>query len=156
MKLHLPKLLRNSVLACITAVAGVATTTVGTATFTGGVVAFALANQQAMASEVLYGPTSNNSTVLSSAAATDTIIIDMDRGYFTEACTIEASVQINNAVFTDGWSSQTYTFKNVVTGTGRFSYEPTTGCNKNVFVFDGDVSGYSGDMSVAEAKSATS
>jgi Na+/proline symporter len=40
MKLHLPKLLRNSVLACITAVAGIATTTVGTATFTGGVVAF--------------------------------------------------------------------------------------------------------------------
>ena len=45
MKLHLPKLLRNSVLACITAVVGVATTTVGTATFTGGVVAFALAGQ---------------------------------------------------------------------------------------------------------------
>ena len=48
MKLHLPKLLRNSVLACITAVAGIATTTVGTATFTGGVVAFSFA-QQAMA-----------------------------------------------------------------------------------------------------------
>lgn len=45
MKLHLPKLLRNSVLACITAVAGVATTTVGTATFAGGVAAFALAGQ---------------------------------------------------------------------------------------------------------------
>ena len=44
MKLHLPKLLRNAVLACITAVAGVSTT-VGTAAFTGGVVAFALAQQ---------------------------------------------------------------------------------------------------------------
>ncbi len=44
MKLHLPKLLRNAVLACITAVAGIATT-VGTAAITGGVVAFALADQ---------------------------------------------------------------------------------------------------------------
>ena len=49
MKLHLPKLLRNSVLACITAVAGIATTTVGTATFAGGAVAFVLAGQQANA-----------------------------------------------------------------------------------------------------------
>ena len=48
MKLHLPKLLRNAVLACITAVAGI-TTTVGTAAFTGGVVAFALVAPQAMA-----------------------------------------------------------------------------------------------------------
>ena len=48
MKLHLPKLLRNSVLACITAVAGIATTTVGTATFAGGAV-FVLAGQQANA-----------------------------------------------------------------------------------------------------------
>lgn len=49
MKLHLPKLLRNSVLACITAVAGIVSTTVGTATFTGGVVAFALVSQQVAA-----------------------------------------------------------------------------------------------------------
>ena len=55
MKLHLPKLLRNSVLACITAVAGFATTTVGTATFTGGVVAFALSSQQAQADYVWAG-----------------------------------------------------------------------------------------------------
>ncbi len=45
MKLHLPKLLRNSVLACIAAVAGVAGSTVGTATFAGGVVAFVLSGQ---------------------------------------------------------------------------------------------------------------
>ncbi len=49
MKLHLPKPLRNSVLACIAAVAGIATPTLGTATFAGGVVAFTLASQQAMA-----------------------------------------------------------------------------------------------------------
>ena len=48
MKLHLPKLLRNAVLACITAVAGISTT-VGTAAFTGGVVAFAISGQQALA-----------------------------------------------------------------------------------------------------------
>ncbi len=52
MKLHLPKPLRNSVLACIAAVAGIATPTLGTATFAGGVVAFTLASQQAMADYV--------------------------------------------------------------------------------------------------------
>ncbi len=51
MKLHLPKPLRNSVLACIAAVAGIATPTLGTATFAGGVVAFTLASQQAAAAE---------------------------------------------------------------------------------------------------------
>ena len=45
MKLHLPKLLRNSVLACIAAVAGVVSSTVGSATFAGGFVAFALSGQ---------------------------------------------------------------------------------------------------------------
>ena len=52
MKLHLPKPLRNSVLACIAAVAGIATPTLGTATFAGGVVAFSFA-QQAMAAPVV-------------------------------------------------------------------------------------------------------
>ncbi len=52
MKLHLPKLLRNAVLACITAVAGISTT-LGTAAFTGGVVAFALAPQQAVAADMV-------------------------------------------------------------------------------------------------------
>jgi metallo-beta-lactamase class B len=45
MKLHLPKSLRNSVLACIAAVAGVVSSTVGSATFAGGYIAFALSGQ---------------------------------------------------------------------------------------------------------------
>ena len=48
MKLHLPKILRHAVLACVAAVAGV-TTTIGTATFTGGLVAVTLAGHQARA-----------------------------------------------------------------------------------------------------------
>ena len=44
MKLHLPKLLRNAVLACMAAIASVSTT-VGTAAFTGGVVAVSIAQQ---------------------------------------------------------------------------------------------------------------
>ena len=55
MKLHLPKPLRNSVLACIAAVAGIATPTLGTATFAGGIVAFTLATQQAAAATYLQG-----------------------------------------------------------------------------------------------------
>lgn len=154
MKLHLPKPLRNSVLACIAAVAGIATPTLGTATFAGGVVAFTLASQQAQAAEIEYNSSSNNSSVLSNASATDTIVIAMDSGYFTAACTVEAKVRIDQAVFTDGYSNNVYTFNNTVTGTGRFSYQPTTGCNNNKYVFNGDVSGYSGDMNIAANKSA--
>ena len=61
MKLHLPKLLRNSVLACITAVAGIATTTVGTATFVGGSLAFVLAAPQAQAAYTWTGNAGDNS-----------------------------------------------------------------------------------------------
>ena len=57
MKLHLPKLLRNALLACISAVAGVATSTVGTATMTGAALAVALANQQAQAAGPSLGVT---------------------------------------------------------------------------------------------------
>ena len=78
MKLHLPKLLRNSVLACIAAVASITTTTVGTATFTGGVVAFALASQQAQAatltqiatmSELVGAATDIDSSVINKSTA---------------------------------------------------------------------------------------
>ena len=54
MKLHLPKLLRNAVLACITAVAGISTT-VGTAAFTGGVVTYALVTPQVHAEYTWVG-----------------------------------------------------------------------------------------------------
>ena len=55
MKLHLPNLLRNAVLACITAVAGISTT-LGTAAFMGGVVAFSIA-PQAQADSIWIGGT---------------------------------------------------------------------------------------------------
>ena len=58
MKLHLPKLLRNAVLACVTAVVGFATT-VGTAAFTGGVVAFTLTAPQALADYTWNGGSGN-------------------------------------------------------------------------------------------------
>ncbi len=58
MKLHLPKLLRNAVLACVTAVVGFVTT-VGTAAFTGGVVAFTLAAPQALADYTWNGGSGN-------------------------------------------------------------------------------------------------
>ena len=48
MKLHLPKLLRNAVLGCMAAVAGVAMT-VGSAAFTGGIVVVSMLGQQALA-----------------------------------------------------------------------------------------------------------
>ncbi len=57
MKLHLPKLLRNALLACISAVAGIATSTVGTATMTGAALAVALAGQQAQAAGPSLGVT---------------------------------------------------------------------------------------------------
>ena len=56
MKLHLPKLLRNAVLACITAVAGISTT-VGTAALTGGVLTFVMTAPQVLADYTWIGGT---------------------------------------------------------------------------------------------------
>ncbi len=70
MKLHLPKLLRNAVLACITAVAGIYTT-VGTATFTGGVVAVSMLGQQTRAEEILIN--SGGTTTVQEACSGKTL-----------------------------------------------------------------------------------
>lgn len=154
MKLHLPKLLRNSVLACITAVAGIASTTVGTATFTGGVVAFALSSQQVVAAEYTYGTADNNvASKLTAPTADDTITFEKESGHLTEGGgTINASAVINQLKLTNGYSGAVYTFNGTVTGTGEFTFAPTTTANNNDYVFNGDMSGYSGDMTIASNK----
>lgn len=71
MKLHLPKPLRNSVLACIAAVAGIATPTLGTATFAGGVVAFTLASHQAGAETISGAQTWSSDSTVGEAVTVD-------------------------------------------------------------------------------------
>lgn len=56
MKLHLPNLLRHALLTCMTAVAGVLAPTLGTASFIGGVVAFAFAEQAAAEQGFITAP----------------------------------------------------------------------------------------------------
>ena len=153
MKLHLPKPLRNSVLACIAAVAGIATPTLGTATFAGGVVAFTLASQQAMAET--YEITTDGDGHLTSATADDKLILNLT-GWLTPngTLTINAPVEIVKGEITDGSSNRTYTFNGAITGSGIFSCCPPdgSGANNQTYVFQGDMSAYSGDMSIVAAK----
>lgn len=91
MKLHLPKPLRNSVLACIAAVAGIATPTLGTATFAGGVVAFSFAQQAMAESETLTSDTTWDSTVTKTYAEGDQLLIKDNANLIIDGATVEGS-----------------------------------------------------------------
>ena len=66
-------------LACITAVAGIVTTTVGTATFASGVVAFALANQQAVAATLTQ--IASMDQLIAGGTVGDTVVKTTGTGY---------------------------------------------------------------------------
>ena len=105
MKLHLPKLLRNSVLACIAAVASV-TTSVGTATYIGGTVAFVMAGQQAVAETTTL--TEANATYTYSAG-NDVVVNVGDGNYATITINSGENVQIDKTGDSDstGFISKT-------------------------------------------------
>ena len=156
MKLHLPKMLRRALLACVAAVVGV-TTTAGTATVVGGVVTYAMLNSQALAGEYTVNtsasPGNNDAEApannINTYTAEDTLIFDLNGGYLKmENLTINAQVVINQLKINDGSKEKTYTFANTVTGTGDFSYVATTSAKKQVYHFQGSMAGYSGNMSL--------
>ena len=135
MKLHLPKLLLTAVLAvCATPVALAETYTI----------------------------TGNDDTHLDSATSTDTIIFNKDGGHLYKAdgsenypkIEIEAAVEIDKLKLTDGYSGSYYTFKNTVSGSGEFSFSGNTGANNQHYIFEGDMSGYTGTMTIASNKNA--
>ena len=154
MKLHLPKLLRHAVLACVAAVAGV-TTTVGTATVAGGVVTYAMLGAQALADEYTVntsaspanGDAAAPANNIDTYTAEDTIIFDLNGGYLKMAnMTINAQVVINQLKLNNGSGNKTYTFANTVTGTGDFSYVATSTAKGQTYHFQGSMAGYSGNM----------
>ncbi len=154
MKLHLPKLLRHALLACVASVAAV-TTTVGTATVVGGVVTYAMLGAQALADEYTVntsaspanGDAAAPANNIDTYTAEDTIIFDLNGGYLKMAdMTINAQVVINRLKINDGSGNKTYTFANTVTGTGDFSYVATSTAKNQTYHFQGSMAGYSGNM----------
>ena len=101
----------------------------------------------AYAEDYTIGTSNNNDSTLTSATSEDTITFEKESGYLTAGGgTVNANVVINSLKLTDGYSGVTYTFNGTVTGSGEFSFNPTTGANNQNYVFNGDVSGYSGNM----------
>ena len=156
MKLHLPKMLRRALLACVAAVAGV-TTTAGTATVVGGVVTYAMLNSQALAGEYTVNtsasPGNNDAEApannINTYTAEDTLIFDLNGGYLKmENLTINAQVVINQLRLDNGSGNKTYTFANTVTGTGEFSYVAVSTAKNQTYHFQGSMAGYSGNMTL--------
>ncbi len=139
MKLHLPKLLLTAVLAVCAAPVAFAET---------------------------YTITGNDDTHLDSATSADTIIFNKDGGHLYRAddgtkngitypkIEVEAAVQIDKLKLTDAYSNSYYTFKNTVSGSGEFSFGGSTSANNQHYIFEGDMSGYTGTMTIASNKNA--
>ncbi len=110
-------------------------------------IAAAAMTATAYADTYTIGTADNNSNVITSATAEDTIVFEKESGFLTAGGgVINAGVVIDSLKLTDGYSGVTYTFKGQVTGGGEFSFNPTTNADNQNYVFEGDVSGYSGNM----------
>ena len=135
MKLHLPKLLLTAVLAVCASPVALAET---------------------------YTITGNDDTRLDSATSADTIIFNKDGGHLFKAdgsegkpkIEVEAAVRIDKLKLTDAYSNSYYTFKNTVSGSGEFSFSGSTNGNNQHYIFEGDMSGYTGTMTIASNKNA--
>ena len=151
MKLHLPKMLRQAVMACMTAITGFSTTVATGAVF-GGAALISFAAQQAVAET--YTISTNADTHLTSAVAGDLIILDLN-GWFEAAANgtkiINADVQINKAEINNGSSGCNYFFKGTITGSGDFSFM-NGGSDNQTYIFAGDMSAYTGNMSIHQNK----
>ncbi len=130
MKLHLPKLLFTAVIAAVCC----APQTLGA---TEGVVEE-------------YIVTGNNDSKIVEYTAEDTITFNMESGHLympsSKSAEIAAKVIIDNLKLTDGSGGTTYTFLNSVSGEGEFSFTATSTCKQQKYIFEGDMSAYSGNM----------
>ncbi|MGF0069773.1 beta strand repeat-containing protein [Candidatus Spyradosoma sp. SGI.093] len=119
----------------------------------------AAAAMSANASGAEYTISTSGDPRLTSATADDTIIFNLASGHLNgdrnATRTVAAAVRIDRLNITDGYSGCTYVFNNTVTGTGAFSFGGTTGANNQKYTFNGDVSGYSGAVTIASGKYAT-
>ena len=146
MKLHLPKGLRTAVIACITAVSGFSFT-VTSGVLAGGSVAYMLAGQQALATDATIEQSSGE-IPLGNYGEGDNITLKVTGGYLaTSSKTYSANLIIENFVINNGYTgSHTYTFTGSVSGSGAFTR--TNNQSGNAFVFTGNMSAYSGDMTI--------
>ena len=172
MKLHLPKLLRNAVLACITAVAGISTT-VGTAAITGGVVTFAMSQQQAAAATptiadgvATFAGASNSNIQAADIGEAKKIIFNMEDGgtanWFGAGNKFAADVDVQigdgsegqgGLYINNGNSGYHAVFRGALSGTGMIS-KKGAGVN-NTIQFHGDTTAYNGNVELQSAENFT-
>ena len=121
MKLHLPKSLRQAVLACCFAAVGI-TTTVGTASIHGGMASFILTAQAAAEEITGIIISSSGDARLTSTPAGEQIIMQLDGGYLAGSqhtgFDVLADILIKVLRINDGNSNATYNFKGDITGDG--------------------------------------
>ena len=171
MKLHLPNLLRNAVIACMTVVSGVSTT-VATGAFMGGAAIFAISTQQAQATLtanqdgtiVTYSDENNSNINLVNLKNTypdlEKVVFDMtiptngrgEGNYFQNPAgmtKLDAVIQIGNdyadeykGLFLNNGGSGTYEIADKVIGKGTI--KKTGNGNNMILLFSGDVSDFTG------------
>ena len=141
MKLHLPKGLRKALIACMTVVGCIAYT---------GTQAIAAPNDGVKDTVTITQNYNQGNLYIDNGhyGKEDEITFNLNGGWIQPgALTIDAAVVIQNLNINDGYSSSgnnTFTFTNTITGTGNF----VGGFKNQHYTFEGDMSGYSGNMSL--------
>ena len=183
MKLHLPNLLRKAVIACMTVVSGVSTTTVATGALMGGMVVFAISAQQAQASItanadgtiVTYDGENNSNINLVNLKETypdmEKVVFDMtiptngkgEANYFQSSAgmtQLGAVIQIGNdyadeykGLFLNNGGSGTYEISDKVIGKGTI--KKTGNGNNMVLLFSGDMSEFTGKIELGANRTFT-
>lgn len=141
MKLHLPKGLRKALIACMTVVGCIAYT---------GTQAIAAPNDGVKDTVTITKNFDQGNLYIDDAhyGKEDEITFNLNGGWIQPGTlTIDAAVVIQNLNINNGYSgdgSNKFTFTNTITGTGNF----VGGFKNQHYTFKGDMSGYSGNMSL--------
>ncbi len=167
MKLHLPSGLRSALFACFAAVTALSTT-IATATITGGVFAVIVAGSAVHAANYIGGyfqgsqigcklTESGEAIKINSNTLTteDTVTFDGISGWLSlDPQTYNANFHIaaGGLTLTDGSSGRIHTFNGALSGTGAFEVKAAnpsgSGLNNRTFTFNGDTTNYTGALSV--------
>lgn len=148
--------------------------TLATGSMAGGVIAATLlVSSQASAATVTGTGTSQDPFVISSSSGAVSLVsytpsggtpysytendylkLQITGGNLTNTDeVIVANVQIGELTLTDAYPGRTYTFQGSITGSGNFSYNKTSLSGYQKWVFTGDVSQYTGAITINGAAS---
>ncbi|MGN0874866.1 MAG: autotransporter-associated beta strand repeat-containing protein [Akkermansia sp.] len=148
MKLHLPKGLRAALLACMGLLSPLSSS-VSVAAYAAGFAAFALHRAQATD----YTITNKGDNTLTTAVAGDTITMNLSSGHLygagSSTQTVAADLNITQMKVTDGYSGCKYNFNGTLKGSGEITLAITTSAGTQTWNFNGDVSGYTGAISIS-------